>query len=556
MEKSKIVEKRIRKITVKNNQDVYDITTQHNHNFFANNILIKNCAELPLCSFDSCRLLLLNSLTYVKEPFTDNAKFDFDWFYKDAQIAQRFMDDIVDIEAECLDRIIKKVKSDPEDLEIKKRELDLWKKTKKTCEEGRRTGTGLTALGDTMAACGVEYGSNKSIKFAENIYKTLKLACYRSSVNMAKELGPFSVWDHELEKNNQFLLRIKDEDIDLWNDMKKYGRRNIALLTSSPSGSISIETQTSSGIEPVYELEYIRKKKVNPNDKNTRIDSVDQNGDSWQHFKVFHPQIKKWKEVTGKDDITQSPWYGCTAEKINWKNRIKIQAAANLNIDHSISSTINLPNDVSVEEVAEIYETAWKEGVKGITIYRQGSRSGVLIGDDKDRIQKHSAPKRPKVLPGELHHVTVKGEDYFVIIGLLSGVDPYEVFAGKTDKIIKRGHQQVYIEKARRGKYSICLENGTVFDDINEYTQEEEESLTRLLSTSLRHGVDVQYVVHQLEKTGGDLLSFSKALSRVLKRFIKDGSIVAGEVCPKCGGQLKRVEGCSSCGGCGWSKCS
>ncbi|HUS49379.1 MAG TPA: adenosylcobalamin-dependent ribonucleoside-diphosphate reductase [Candidatus Paceibacterota bacterium] len=520
---------------------------------------VNPCSELVLSNGDSCRLLLLNLYTYVKNPFTKKSYFDFEEFYKDAQIAQRFMDDIVDLEIEHIDRIIKKVKNDPEPIEIKKDELSLWERIRKSCLKGRRTGTGITALGDTLAALGIKYGSNKSIETAEEIYKTLKLGCYRSSVDMAKELGPFEIWNHDLEKNNNFLLRIKENDKKLWNDMKKYGRRNIGILTSSPSGSVSILAKTSSGIEPVFQLSYKRRKKINPNDKNVRIDFKDQNGDCWQEFEIYHPKLKEWIKITGETDITKSPWYGCCAEEINWKNRVELQARANKHVDHSISSTVNLPEDVKVEEVAKIYETAWKSGCKGITVYRKNSRSGVLIDtkDNKPHILYTTSPKRPKSLPCDIYHVSVKGEEYFVIIGFLNGNEPYEVFAGKNSNISKN-LKKAQIRKAKRGQYELCDiidEKIILHDNISQYIDEEQEAITRLLSAGLRHGCSIDFIVHSLEKTRGDLMGFAKAICRILKKYVKDGATVKGEECPECGSKLFRIEGCISCQSCGWTKC-
>jgi ribonucleoside-diphosphate reductase alpha chain len=559
MEKKEIIKRRIKKIKIKLNQDVYDIKTQKNHNFFANKILVHNCSELTLSKKNACILLLLNLYGYVKNPFTKDGYFDFEEFYKDSQIAQRLADNIIDLEIECIDEIINKVKKDPEPEEIKKRELDLWKQIKNAHIKGRRTGTGATALGDTLAACGIKYGSKESIEFAEKIYKTLKLGCYRSSVDMAKELVPFEIWNHDLEKNNPFLLRIKDDDEQLWEDMKKYGRKNIACLTLAPGGSASIETQTTSGIEPLYQISYKRRKKINPNDKNVKVDFVDQNGDCWEEFEVYHPKFKIWSEITGKTKIEESPWYNCCAYDINWQNRIKLQARANQHICHSISSTLNLPEDITVEEVAKIYETAWKEGTKGITIYRKNSRSGILIDNNSNNeniVKKNNAPKRPQILPGEIFHVRVQKEDYFVIIGLLSN-DPYEIFAGKNGEISKN-LKECLIKKIKRGVYALCDSKNAeniLHGDISKYINEEQEAITRLISTSLRHGADVNFVVQQLEKTEGDLLGFSKAICRVLKKYIKDGSRVSGETCPSCGNSdLKRAEGCTSCT-CGWTKC-
>ncbi len=516
------------------------------------------CAELPLCPYDSCRLLLLNLFGYVKNPFTKDSFFDFKSFISDAKIAQRFMDDMVDIEIEMIERIIRKIKRDPEQIEIKRVELDLWKNMKKVCEGARRSGTGITALGDTLAALGIKYGSPQSITMTEKIYRTLKLSCYRSSVEMAKELGAFPVWNSELEKDNPFLLRIKEEDPELYDDMNKYGRRNIACLTTAPAGSVSILTQTTSGIEPCYQLSYKRRKKINVNDGDTRIDFVDNKGDTWQEFDIFHPKVKVWMEVTGETDITKSPWYGCCAYDLNWRNRVKLQAVANKHVDHSISSTLNIPEDVTVEEVARIYETAWKEGCKGITVYRKNCRTGVLVDNTSEEkkvaIKKTTAAKRPKILPADIYHTVSKGELYFVMVGLL-GEDPYEVFAGKNGEI-KKSIKEGMIKKISRGRYSLLAKNGEIIqEDISKHIDEDQEAITRLISSNLRHGCDVSFIVHQLEKVKGDLLSYSKAISRVLKKYIPADTRVHGETCKECGADLVRVEGCISCKSCGWSRC-
>ena len=541
-------------------EDVYDITVHDDtHTFHMETGISGNCGELPLCPYDSCRLLLLNLFTYVKNPFTKDAYFDFEWFKSDAIIAQRLMDDLIDIELGMIDRIINKIKKDPEPDFIKKRELDLWTSMKKACEEGRRTGTGITALGDALAALGIKYGTKKSIDMTEDIYRSLKLSCYRSSVEMAKELGPFKIWDPKLERNNPFLLRIKEEDPELYRDMNKYGRRNIALLTTAPAGSVSILTRTTSGIEPCYQTSYKRRKKINANDKNTRVDYVDQNGDSWQEFEIYHPKIKMWMDITGETDIEKSPWFGCCAYDIDWRNRVKLQAAANLHVDHSISSTVNLPEDVTVEEVAKIYETAWESGCKGITVYRKNCRSGVMVDNtsqEKHFITKTQAPKRPKVLPCDIYHTISKGEEYFVIVGVLGDNDPYEVFAGKHDGEIRRSLKRGSIHKVKRGKYCLIEESGDmVLEDISKTIGEDQEAITRLISSSLRHGCDVGFIVHQLEKTKGDMMSFAKAISRVLKKYIQEGTKIHGESCKKCGADLVREQGCVACKSCGWARC-
>ena len=520
------------------------------------------CSELTLSKLDSCRLLSLNLFGYVIDPFTENAKFDFEQFYKDAQVAQRFMDNVIDLELECVLRIIKKVENDPEPNDIKLVELSLWKEIYRVCETGRRTGTGLTGLGDALAALGLKYDSNKGIKTTEKIYRTLKLGCYRSSVEMAKELGPFKVWEHDLEKKNPFLLRIKEEDPELYKDMKKYGRRNIGILTSAPNGSVSILTQTTSGIEPLFKMEYKRRKKINPSDKNSKVDFVDQSGDSWEEFTVYHPKVKMWMSVTGETDLKKSPWYGACAEEIDWKKRIQIQAAAGKNIDHSLSSTINLPEDVTVEEVANIYEASWKAGLKGITVYRKNSRTGVLVDNDNnnctpresDNINKQDAPKRPKVLPCDIYHISVKGQEYLTVVGLLSG-EPYEIFALKNGQIPK-SHKIGILKKVKRGHYKLITNNGAEIENIMDESGDMEEAITRLVSSSLRHGADISFVVEQLEKTkSASFGSFEKAIARSLKKYINDGEKVNGEECEECGNELIREQGCKRCQNCGWTAC-
>lgn len=552
-------------------EDVYDITVfDDTHTFFMESGLTGNCSEIPLSALDSCRLLLLNLYSYVKNPFARNAEFDWEQFYEDAQVAQRLMDDLIDLEIEKIDAILEKIKSDPEPVSVKRVELEMWQGIKEACLNGRRTGTGITALGDAIAAIGFKYGSPKSLEFTEKIYKTIKLGCYRSSVDMAKEIGPFPIFDASKEKDCPFLLRIKDEDPKLYADMQKFGRRNIALLTTAPAGSVSIETQTTSGIEPLFMIYYTRKKKINPDDQNARSDSIDQTGDHWQHFRVVHPRVKDWLAVKGisedgmtdeefEEVIKKSPWYGCCAEDLDWNQRVKIQALANLHVDHAISSTLNLPEDVTVEKVAEIYQAAWEAGCKGITVYRKNCRTGVMIESKKEvveeKISVNNAPKRPSELPCAIHHHKVKGEDYFVIVGLLDGEQPYEVFAGKNGFIPKKATIGS-LTKVKRGHYRAVFEEGVVIENVIDYMTPEEEALTRLTSTSLRHGADVGFVVHQLEKSKGDFMSFDKAMARALKKYIIDGSKVHGEECPSCSsGNLVRQDGCCLCKDCGYSKC-
>ena len=530
------------------------------------------CSEIILSPLDSCRLLLINLFSYIKKPFTTEAYFDKDEFYHDTQIAQRIADDIIDLELECIDRIIGKIEADPENERLKFVELFTWKQVKESCTKGRRTGTGLTGLGDTLAALNIKYASEESLKTVDEIYQTLKLGVYRGSVDIAKELGAFPVWDQFLETKNPFLLRIKKEAPELWSDMQKYGRRNIACLTSSPSGSMSILTGTTSGIEPLFNLQYTRRKKVNPEDTNVRIDFVDKTGDAWQNFDVYHPRLVQWMSITGECDIKKSPWYGCCASEINWENRVKLQSVATKHIDHSISSTINLPERATVEDVAKIYETAWQSGIKGITVYRENSRIGVLVNKESSKddcddckkpnrsdiksINKTHAPKRPKELPCDIYHVTVKGEIYFVIVGLLAG-EPYEIFAGKNGQI-KKSADKALLRKVKRGFYDLILSDNTEVPNLGNYSNEDQEALTRMISISLRHGADISFVVHQLEKVKGDLQSLAKAVARSLKKYIKEQTLVTGETCENCKMEntLVREQGCVVCKQCGWSKCN
>ena len=391
---------------------------------------------------------------------------------------------------------------------------------------------------------------------------------------MAKELGAFPVWDAEKEVNNSFLNRIKDEDKNLYNDMQKYGRRNIALLTTAPAGSVSLLTQTSSGIEPQFMIEpYIRRKKGNPGDTGFRTDFVDQSGDSWMEFRVYPPKVKMWMEISKEKDLTKSPWSGSTAAELNWKKRVELQAKATKHVDHSISSTLNLPNNVSIEAVNEIYKTAWHSGCKGVTIYRDGCRTGVLVADTKkeckDEIIITRAPKRPETLSCDVHHCTAKGKSYFVIIGKLKD-KPYEIFASLNhtsdsdeDLLISKSFTSGTLTKENRGHYKAELfdKNGNtmIIKKIGDKLTEEESALTRMISTALRHGADVQFVVHQLEKVEGAMYGFSKSISRALKKYVADGTEVSGETCGSCQTKdkcaLVRQEGCIICKSCGWSKC-
>jgi ribonucleoside-diphosphate reductase alpha chain len=523
------------------------------------------CSEIPLSAYDSCRLMLVNAYSYVSKPFTKEAKFDFDSFRQDAYMCQRLMDDMVDLELECIDRILNKIANDPEDAELKTRETALWIKVRNAARNGRRTGSGQTAIGDTLAALGIGYGSKEGISMIDSIYREFKLSCYRSSVDMAKELGAFPIYSAERELENPFLLRISQEDPKLYADMQKYGRRNIALLTTAPCGSVSILTQTSSGIEPQFMIKpYTRRKKGNPGDKNFRSDFVDQNGDHWMEFTVYPPKVSEWMQITGESDLDKSPWAGSTAPELNWEARVELQATAQRHIDHAISSTVNLPADTTVDTVNQIYLKAWKSGCKGMTIYRDGCRTGVLVA--KEEKKKDVSYKRPEILPCEVHHHTVGGVPYFVLVSTRNGA-PYEIFAGVNhnedgDSIIPKRFKGGTLTKMARGHYK-----GEFIDNKNEgeiltlnrlgnLVSSEEGAITRLISTALRHGVEIHYIVHQLEKVTGDMFSFSKTVARTLKKFIPDGTEVKGETCSSCQSEsLVRQEGCVTCKSCGSSKC-
>jgi len=559
---------------------------------FFKTVCTNPCSEIPLSIYDSCRLLVINLMCFINDPFGPNATFDYAEFYEVVQIAQRLMDDLVDLELECIDKILAKIELDPEVPELKVIEKNLWVKVRKACVDGRRTGLGLTAVGDCIAALNIKYGSDRSIAEIDRIYKTLKFGSYRSSVDMAKELGPFGVWDWELEKNNPFINRIKDEVLllseqenerdyidvinghDLWSDIKKYGRRNIANLTNAPCGSISNlarysitvktvkptiainwYTGTTSGIEPLFKTHYTRRKKGNPGDQDFRVDFKDQNGDCWMEFPVYHPGVQAWMDVTGKTELDEScPYVGSSAEEINWVKRVELQAAAQRHIDHAISSTINLPKDATQEEVAKIYHAAWKAGLKGITVYRDGCRTGVLVNKEPEKAVIEE--DRPKELPCDVYHLTSKGQQYFVLIGLFQG-KPYEIFAGKNgflDKGVKSGR---IIRKARR-TYKAVFDDAdtTELCPITQSCSDHEETITRLTSALLRSGAAIHLIVEQLEKVHGDMTSFAKIVARALKKYIKDGTKVAGEACPECKEtNIVRAEGCKKCVSCGWTAC-
>ena len=534
------------------------------------------CAEIPLSSYDSCRLMVNNLTKFVIAPFTQDATFDFDAFHDVVTKAQRLMDDLIDLEIEAIDKIIAKINGDPEAEETKRIEIELWNKVKVATFGGRRTGLGPTGVGDALAALGLKYGSDESIKMTEKIYRAHAVGAFTSSIIMAKERGAFPVYDIDLEKDNTYLKRIWGALPKHINELRLlHGRRNIALTTTAPVGSVSCLTQTTSGIEPVYMIGYNRRKKIVEHGADTRVDFIDELGDRWQEFTVYHHGVKKWMEVTGKTEIDDTcPYNGATSPEIDWIQSVKIQAAAQLWVCHGISKTCNLPEDVDKSVVSDVYMKAWKSGCKGFTVYREGSRDGVLIpienvSKETDRSKMkfaiHAAPKRPEIMPCEIHHATIKGEKWTILVGLFDN-RPYEVLGGLAEFVeIPSKYSTGYIKKrhrkTRNSIYDLLFgENGneiTIKDVVRVFDNPNYAVLTRMISLSLRHGAPINYVVEQLQKDrDADLFSFAKVISRVLKKFIKDGTKPGGGVCPSCSEDaLTYQEGCITCVACGHGKC-
>jgi ribonucleoside-diphosphate reductase alpha chain len=469
------------------------------------------CSELPLAPYDSCRLMLVNLISFVDDPFAESAAFDFEKFGECAVKAQRLMDDMIDLEVEQIDKILRKIKRDPEASSVKKIEKDLWETIRKKALNGRRTGLGVTAVGDTLAALGIRYGSEKSISVVEEIYKTLAISAYKSSCIMASERGAFPIHDHTKEAGHPFLERIWNS-CNLTKKMSKQsGRRNISILTTAPAGSVSTLTQTSSGIEPAFMLKYTRRRKISQVTEGVEADFIDDLGDSWKEYDVYHHGFKNWMNKTGLSEIEDSPYHMSTASEIDWKSRVKLQAAAQRWIDHGISSTINLPSDVTVDEVKKIYEAGWEMGCKGLTVYRDGCRTGVLIGEDREEDQPfktHEAPFRPSELECSIHHATIKGEAWTILVGLMGG-RPYEVMGGlqKYIEIPKKYRKGIIIKhpyKTKNSRYDLRIGgNGDeilIKDIVDVFDNPNHAGFTRTISLALRHGAPINYVVEQLQK--------------------------------------------------------
>tara|TARA_R110002060_G_scaffold3250_3_gene5123 strand:- start:3309 stop:5258 length:1950 start_codon:yes stop_codon:yes gene_type:complete len=536
------------------------------------------CGEIVLSPYDSCRLMVVNLLSFVNDPYTEAAEFDYQKMATVVQKAQRLMDDMIDLEIEQVDKILNKINDDPEPAAVKAIELDLWTKIKKMAKLGRRTGLGVTAVGDALAALGVTYGSEDSINVVESFYKTLAINAYRSSCLLAKERGPFDIHDHDKEIGHEFLQRVWDEAPDVYEMSKKYGRRNIALTTTAPAGSVSTLTQTTSGIEPAFMLRYTRRKKLTENDIDGRVDFIDDSGDKWQEYTVYHHGFKKWMdtlsagevETIGNEKLVEmSPYNGATANEIDWVAKVKMQAAAQKWVCHAISNTTNLPNDATADTVKEVYLAGWKSGCKGITVYRDGSRSGVLVPTTDQSLgtfTSHDAPSRPNGLDCSIHHVNIKDEAWTILVGLLDG-RPYEVMGGlqkyiEIPKKYKRGIIIKHHYKTKNARYDLSIgKNGDeilIKDIVSVFDNPNHAGFTRTISLALRHGAKINYVVEQLQKDREmDMFSFSKVIARVLKGYIKDGTVPGNMGCDNCGAEdtLVYQEGCVTCTACGSGKC-
>ena len=540
------------------------------------------CGEIPLCPYDSCRLIALNLYSYVDEPFTSNAKFNFDLFKRHIRQTQQIMDDIIDLELEKIDAIYNKIINDPEDAEIKRVEINLWEKIRTMAINGRRTGIGITAEGDMLAALGLRYGSETAVEFSVEVHKMVALEAYRGSVILAKERGAFPIYETKREKNNPFIQRLAQSDPELYKDMSKYGRRNIALLTIAPTGTTSLMTQTTSGIEPVFMPVYKRRRKVNPNDKDARIDFVDEMGDSWEEYMVFHHKFKTWMEVNGfqlkrnysneelDELIAKSPYYKASSNDIDWLSKIRMQGQIQKWVDHSISVTINLPEEATEELVNKLYFAAWESGCKGVTVYREGSRTGVLIST-KDKTKEGIFPtKRPEILEADIVRLQNNKEKWIAFIGLIDG-KPYEIFTGLADDedgiLLPRSVTEGWIIKSRdesgASRYDFQYRNSrgykTTIEGLSFKFNPIFWNYAKLISSVLRHGMPIQKVVELVTSLQFDVESINtwkNGVARALKKYIPNGTAAEDAKCEGCGSaNVIYQEGCLICQDCGSSKC-
>lgn len=552
-----------------------------------NTVSTNPCGEIPLCPYDSCRLLAINLFSYVENPFTDKAVFNFTLFKEHIAAAQRIMDDIIDLELEKIEAILAKVQSDPESDEIKSVELRMWSKIKQKAIEGRRTGIGITAEGDMLAGLGMRYGSEAAIAFSVEVHKTIALEAYRASVHTARERGAFPLFDAEREKANPFIQRLKEADEQLYYEMVEYGRRNIALLTIAPTGSTSIMTQTTSGIEPVFMPVYKRRRKVNPGDKDVQVAFVDEVGDSWEEYIVFHHRFREWMERQGfnsskqysheelQELVKKSPYYRATSEDVDWVSKVRLQGAVQKWVDHSISVTINLPNEATEELVGTLYMEAWKSGCKGVTVYREGSRAGVLVADGGEEASAGAAEgpfslQRPQVLGADVVRFQNSKEKWIAFIGLVKD-RPYEIFTGLADDedgiLLPRWVNKGWIIKNRdhdgNSRYDFQYQNKsgykTTIEGLSHKFNPEFWNYAKLISGTLRHGMPIENVVHLVESLQLDNVSINtwkNGVARALKRYIPDGTDTRGQECDNCHSRnLMYQEGCLTCKDCGSSKC-
>jgi len=544
------------------------------------------CGEIPLCPYDSCRLLAVNLFSYVENAFTPEARFNFELFKKHVGYAQRIMDDIIDLELEKIDAILAKIEADPEDYEVRRVEDQLWRNIRKKAVEGRRTGVGITAEGDMLAALGLRYGSEIAVDFSEEVHKTLALSAYRSSVEMAKERGAFEIYDAQKEKNNPFILRLKEQDEQLYVDMVQYGRRNIALLTIAPTGTTSLMTQTTSGIEPVFMPVYKRRRKVNPNDPDTTVSFIDEIGDSWEEYYVFHHKFVDWLKINGYNPeevkkmsdedidaiIEKTPYYKATSNDIDWVSKVKMQGRIQKWVDHSISVTINLPESATEELVGQLYVTAWESGCKGVTVYREGSRSGVLLSNKKENKSndEKASNKRPKVLNAEIIRFNNNDEKWIAFVGIKDD-RPYEIFTGIADeemfpipKSIKKGTILKVKDREGKSRYDFQYIDKYGYENtlggLSHMFQKEFWNYAKLISGVLRHGMPIPDVVHLVQSLRLDsetINTWKNGVERALKRYIPDGTKPkAGTKCVECSSEsVVYQEGCLICQDCGHSKC-
>lgn len=546
------------------------------------------CGEIPLCPYDSCRLLAINLYSYVENPYSENARFNMEKFKDHVQAAQRIMDDIIDLEIEKIDGILAKIASDPEDYEVKRTEKNLWEKIKKKAIQGRRTGVGITAEGDMLASLNLRYGTDEATAFSEEVHKTIAIEAYRSSVSMAKERGAFQIYDPTREKDNPFVNRIREQDPELIEDMEKWGRRNISLLTIAPTGTTSLMTQTTSGIEPVFMPVYRRRRKVNPNDPNVRVDFVDEVGDKWEEYVVFHPKFSTWLKVNGYDPdevkeldekeldkiVEKSPYFKATSNDVDWLNKVRMQGRIQKWVDHSISVTINLPETVEEDLVDKLYREAWAVGCKGVTVYRDGSRDGVLISNNKKKEEKAitAANKRPKVLEADIVRFQNNKEKWIAFVGLMDG-RPYEIFTGRQEEdvlmvpsTVEKGKIIKNRDENGNSRYDFQYKNkygySTTFEGLSHQFNAEFWNYAKLISSVLRHGMPINKVtelVTSLKLDSESINTWKNGVERALKRYIPNGTKAEkqGVKCPECDetDSLVYQDGCVICTSCGYSKC-